>query len=1117
MAISLFISYAQRDDTFCVELLTFLQPIISQGQINCWHMGMLAAGDDMRRERIKRLSEGQIILCMLSPDYFGGSLEEEIALINQEYGRGAIVLPVMVRKTPLYAPFENLQVLPRNLIPVSAWPSHDDAWDEVIASVRNRLQQAVDSLAIPLQQYHSYQIRTYGTYGLGGHLDPFDAPDAPAALGRLELFVQPDVKRTPPLTDLPWWPDGIAGSKPILTAFQEVQWLFLMGMPGAGKTEFMLWLMATLGNQKDDSNNLPAELVPVYVDLRSFAAARQGHVGDGYNFFTYIDRIHREVSLDLREKQMGLLARTGRLLWLFDGLDEISHQERQPIAAMIAGLAARGGRGIVTCRLVEARQVWGTLEQVGFEAYTLLPFDDQRIHQLITLFYKIALSDSKEVRRMEQRLWQSLTDIPALRELCRNPLLLILLLLYNQHEDLPRRQHQIYQKAVARMADRWNAPAHFELDDKLACLRELAWWMQVELPGGDGNLVARGTLVEWTTHFCERRYSLDRDVAQQRAQQLLDGLRRRSGILVQLSKDTFGFVHKSFLEYLAAEAAVRKIVGEPLRQLYRQRWQSGEGWREILAILCGLLDEREMPDQVIGALQENLHQIPFADRYSHIAFVTFAISCVAEVGPVHREPMRSFIKLLGQLARHAIKALLYTPEIPLDSEVISWGEEVVMPLTRAMQAFGSRWADAAAWQAWALDEDWQVAPQGMREQVYLCAIAAVGREQLGEFTTALLEKEGGSRAMLFLLAGIKSIEIFQDKDLVRIKQVLIRRAQVDWLEVILLLGQLKKIAPNWSMSFDELGIADRVNGVWEAGIELVKSSADEEALAINFQSLLKKMLPADIAEELTILLGSCLSQVGAAFGRVSQTKNVDAEAFKILLDLAGRAALAHAPILRKLAWAGLEYFADKDPIVLHKIEEMVVEGTDERVRLRAAIFLDMRREPVGRRALWQLARTSAHEHVRLEAALLLSMNPDPLSGLAPSQILLELARDGRRGQTRAQAIYALAPHSSQDSVVQDALLQWAETDRNEEVRLAAALMLKRWIPAQSNAGRRVAAELSRCAQEEAVRCRAAEEVAAYPELDHLRQTAHSPNIRLRAESAIGLLRLRAALLLRPQN
>jgi len=328
---------------------------------------------------------------------------------------------------------------------------------------------------------------------------------------------------------------------------QGEPWLLVLGAPGAGKSALTRWLVLKLCAPGESLAGLAAELVPVRIELRRFDLQyRQAHkAGRSYDFFDYLDESHREYYLSLRGEPLRRLAESGRLLWLFDGLDEVSDpRARSDYARMIAGLREQHrGRGVVTSRIVGARPVQPLLENAGLSTYTLQDFDEKQIDTFLESWHRLAFPGALDAgaRRLE-RLRRTLQANRPVRDLCGNPLLLTLIALLNRGGELPKQRHRLYERTVELMAEHWeankqlggNGSLGFDLADKKRFLRQLAFQMMTKLEGGSGNAIREGDLGVFASAFCAREYNLKPEEARARAKQLIHHhFSRPSGCAVQ--------------------------------------------------------------------------------------------------------------------------------------------------------------------------------------------------------------------------------------------------------------------------------------------------------------------------------------------------------------------------------------------------------------------------------------------------------------------------------------------------------------------------------------------------------------------------------------------------------
>jgi hypothetical protein len=144
--ISLFYSYAHKDDALRKKLETHLSLLQNEGVISGWHDRRIAAGEEWDGVINKNLEEAGIILLLVSADFLASRYcwDVEIARAMKQHVAGtARVIPVILRPVDWHtAPFAKLQALPRDAKPVTSWKNRDEAFTDVARGIR----EAVKSL-----------------------------------------------------------------------------------------------------------------------------------------------------------------------------------------------------------------------------------------------------------------------------------------------------------------------------------------------------------------------------------------------------------------------------------------------------------------------------------------------------------------------------------------------------------------------------------------------------------------------------------------------------------------------------------------------------------------------------------------------------------------------------------------------------------------------------------------------------------------------------------------------------------------------------------------------------------------------------------------------------------
>lgn len=145
MPVKIFLCYAHEDENLLNKLKTHLRSLERAELITIWHDRNISAGSEWEREIDKHITEAQVILLLISPDFLASdycySIEMTKAIERHERGV-ARVIPVILR--PVYwqiAPLRKLQALPKDGKPIvsSEWHHPDEAFLEVVEGIRRAI------------------------------------------------------------------------------------------------------------------------------------------------------------------------------------------------------------------------------------------------------------------------------------------------------------------------------------------------------------------------------------------------------------------------------------------------------------------------------------------------------------------------------------------------------------------------------------------------------------------------------------------------------------------------------------------------------------------------------------------------------------------------------------------------------------------------------------------------------------------------------------------------------------------------------------------------------------------------------------------------------------------
>jgi GTPase SAR1 family protein len=580
--------------------------------------------------------------------------------------------------------------------------------------------------------------------------------DSVPALPLLELFAPQWVHAEPPRTELPRevWRQLIANghlserdtpqdvdreqldrefkayadtpSRPVLEVISEPETrrIVVLGDPGAGKSTLAAYLtlaLATPGFVSAGGHPLAplADYLPVLLELRTYAPDMASR-----DFLDELAEPNKPGHPGLPRRMLKhYLEEDGRVLVVFDGLDEVFDQEsREKIKWKIRNFARAHPRArvIVTSRRTDYEPERHILDQGKFAHYTLQDLDSKQVSAFIQNFYRATNPHHPaKASGLATRLLSAVTSSPAIAELAGNPLLLTTLALLGRGEELPRNRRTALKHMVEVLVARWSAEKHLEkyrqlgpgdiekgrylrATDKEALLRMVARHIQEGRPDGgglDGNYLSSKKLIKVFTEFFQQAAGEAELEAKKDAETLVDQLRERDYILAKFGDETFGFVHRALLDYFAADDIYtrfidRDISPQTIKRLFSNHSTAPE-WQEVLLLLAAMLQPKFAEQAILALLRSNRHWYQSSDPLPR--HVLLAIRCLGEARQLNL--MRS----ASHAAADALIALLETvsepSDYPLAVAVTQTLDRDVLPM---LVGLGADWAGRSGYETWYL-------------------------------------------------------------------------------------------------------------------------------------------------------------------------------------------------------------------------------------------------------------------------------------------------------------------------------------------------------------------------------------------------------------------------------
>jgi len=410
--------------------------------------------------------------------------------------------------------------------------------------------------------------------------------------------------------------------------FARVPQLVILGDPGAGKSTLLRYAaLAAAGGRRSFKTRLQIEgrLLPLYASVGRLAPL----IGEGRakSPVSVLADYYRGLGVRDSEQVIQDALDSNTALLLFDGLDEAaSVPERRDAERFIEAILSRHPR----CRaLVTSRIVGFTpLSIMGGETWVLDPLEEAGAASLARAFYtayyrKDYAGDDDRARAQAGRetdsLIQSLSTRPGLQHFRENPLLLTLAaLVHTQMGRLPRYRARLYHVATQTLIEAWASarlavpalqpvvPIDYEAEG-LAVFPALGLELHLKYGGG---LISEKELLAFIASRLPAVKKANKDEASKAARELLRRVTLSGSILIERGQGTWGFLHQSLEEYLAAKALamdddlLARVFGD---HLYDPRFE--EVWR-LVAGEMGVVQERPpAAAQFVRAVFEDKDQL----------------------------------------------------------------------------------------------------------------------------------------------------------------------------------------------------------------------------------------------------------------------------------------------------------------------------------------------------------------------------------------------------------------------------------------------------------------------------------------------------------------------------
>jgi predicted NACHT family NTPase len=344
-------------------------------------------------------------------------------------------------------------------------------------------------------------------------------------------------------------------------------------------------------------------------------------------------------------------------LLIVDGLDEIFDPvRRRDVVDEIVGLenSYPSVRVLVTSRIAGFDA--GPFERASFAVATLDDLSPDQVEGFAEAWFGLVFpGDPGASERARDDLLDVVDRRPQLRSLAGNPLMLTIMATVARHKRLARSRTELYRQALDLLCYGWDyrkglklpndsALADLDAGDTLKMLRRIAWRMQ-EGEGLRANAIQTADLRAELVAFFDADWRFDPSKARRAAAEMIDLLAERAWIVTPRGPALFGFVHRTFVEYLCAFELNERFRAQALslaelRDRYVLPHVDDDSWHEVIRLLVG-----QLPAAAAGELVRALCPERSAAG-AQGARLGLAWQCVAEVEPGNLREMAATCEAL---------------------------------------------------------------------------------------------------------------------------------------------------------------------------------------------------------------------------------------------------------------------------------------------------------------------------------------------------------------------------------------------------------------------------------------------------------------------------------------
>ncbi|HDK7176502.1 TPA: NACHT domain-containing protein [Clostridium botulinum] len=412
----------------------------------------------------------------------------------------------------------------------------------------------------------------------------------------------------------------------------------IVGEAGTGKTTLLRWLAVNSATK-----NLQ-EYIPDFKDTLPFIIELRRYTSGEPSIDYFIKELIPDIYSGMPENWIIQMLESGKILLLVDGLDEIPSQKRNKIIDWIEYLIGTYKLHIIITSRPGAKEWDEIVNSLEFKPLFLAPMSINHIKMFIDHWHMAVIQDNYEdenYKVLANKLYFKLqNNIPILR-LASNPLLCAMLcaLHYDRKMQLPSDRSELYEACCSMLLERRDAEREIALNlvnlsykQKRVILNDLAYWM---LRNGKTSV----SIQEAIGHINPKLENMNRNFNSMDSSIIINDLIIRSGIIREPNYGVIDFIHRTFQEYMAANAASSEgDWGLLINQAGNDLWQ------ETIILAAGFTNIQQADNLIESLLSKGKENKD--DNYHYDLLAMACLETATEVSLKVRNKVTERIKIL---------------------------------------------------------------------------------------------------------------------------------------------------------------------------------------------------------------------------------------------------------------------------------------------------------------------------------------------------------------------------------------------------------------------------------------------------------------------------------------